>query len=359
MQFRTRAFVGITVAVAGLGMTPTVADADAAPPADTVTFVTPTEGAAVGGSHQTLVLQAPAGTVLGNISCNWMNNYPTVAWSPQAADGTITGVADLSQCRTGKDLLTLEYTTPTTSSVAGVDVNVVNPGKLFSIASTTTSFTPNGDQITDTVAIQGEGDLNIEKTATITVLDAKNHKVRTLTPNFFDHEGDFPFGTVVGYLEAQYVATWDGRTTSGKIAAPGKYTIKVSTGSAGHPGTSKSVTVTLKPSKKISNATQIDLSKVASVTTFDHPVTTGTTFDENVIIQPSKADYTWRVLDAHGKQVAGMQWPVEHHLHPYNQSTSWNGTNSDGTKVPNGHYTMVLTTTEGTVTKLPLVVRGS
>ena len=191
-------------------------------------------------------------------------------------------------------------------------------------ADTTQWFAPNGDGFRETVTLNAT---NAEDGAILVrVLDSHAATVDTWT---------VPSGTTATPI------TWDGRRISGAYAPDGVYTIRVAAQDvAGNIGAPVDRTVTLVAAlRSLVSAKSIffpndkdSLSATNKLSfTLSRPMTT-----------------TWAVRDWTGKTVttllSAVAMPAGTHF------WTFNGRAANGSMLPRGHYTTVVTATDGTVT---------
>lgn len=238
MQFiRTRSTAALAGAVMALGTIPAVAIA--APAAqDGVTIVTPGASATVGGAQQKITIKAPAGTTSAYVVCDSSVDVAPFApstWSAQASDGTMTGTVDLTHCTNGANGLRIDAVGATSVSSLSMPVTMANAGTLNGAAQpTSTMFSPDGDHVLDTVLVHG-GYVQADRIV-VRVRDAHKRVVDTLTAQTW----------LERYGLRYYEATWDGRTSKGRPAPQGTYTLQVVASTrAGGAGASTSTKVRL------------------------------------------------------------------------------------------------------------------
>lgn len=244
MQFITRRSTAVlSGAVLALGAIPGVAfaapvvrTAPAAPP--TVTIVSPATGARVGGAQQRITIKAPVGTTSAYVVCDSSVDVAPFApstWAAQASDGTMTGTVDLTHCTNGANGLRIDAVGPNAVSSTSMPVTIANPGTLAGTpALTSTMFSPDGDHLVDTVNVHG-GYVQADRII-VRVRDARGRVIDTLTTQTWLERMGLRF----------YEATWDGRTSTGRPAPQGTYTLQVIASSKpGGTGATQSATVRL------------------------------------------------------------------------------------------------------------------
>jgi hypothetical protein len=184
-------------------------------------------------------------------------------------------------------------------------------------------FSPNGDGVRDTVS-----------------LSATNEDIGTLIAHVVDAGGavmktwTLPNGSVAEAI------TWNGRTSTGAIAPDGVYTIKVAPRDrAGNAGAFAERQVSLVGALRAVNSSR-SLFFPQDLDTLD-----GTTTLRFTLSRPMTVD--WTVVDAAGRVVATRLDDVA--LLAGTQAWVFRGLATDGTMLPRGRYTSVVTATDGTL----------
>jgi flagellar hook assembly protein FlgD len=207
-----------------------------------------------------------------------------------------------------------------------ISVDTVAPTltDLTPAATTVPWFSPNGDGVMDSVTFTatnpGSGSLLVR------VLDAGSALVQTWS---------VPNGT------APAAVTWDGRTTAGGYAPDGVYTIRVApVDDAGNAGTGVDRTVTLVGALR---------SLAASRSLFfpqDGDTLAPSTRFTFVLSRPMSV--SWQIRDSSGRTV--VTYLTGYALRAGTASWTFYGRGPGGTMLPRGHYTSVVTATDGTLT---------
>ena len=197
------------------------------------------------------------------------------------------------------------------------DFSVLENGPAFAQPNTPV-FTPNGDGVTDTLALSFSVD--IEAFVDMQVRNSSGNLVRTLTAWSPGGAGS---------------ATWNGKNTAGDYVFDGQYTITATPRNrAGTPGNSESLDVDVltlmsSPSASPSMLYAADGDGFAATTTLS-------------VTLETQATFWWKVTDADGTvvrtQVNGVNRPAGVH------TWQWDGRDSDGDFVPDGTYYSVTTT---------------
>lgn len=186
------------------------------------------------------------------------------------------------------------------------------------LPSEPTFFTPNGDGVTDSIA------LNF-------VVDREA---------FVDMEVENDSGNVVRTLSAwspggNGSTTWDGKNSAGAYVADGKFTVTATprnrAGTTGNPGTADVMVMTTMRSPAVSP----NLFYAADGDTLARTATL------SVNLQ-SPATFWWKIADKNGKVVRTFVNGVSTAAGP--QSFQWDGKATSGANVPDGTYYSVTTT---------------
>jgi flagellar hook assembly protein FlgD len=213
--------------------------------------------------------------------------------------------------------------------------NAQTPGMNSFAPSDPAFFTPNGDGVTDTVALK----FNVDREAFV-AMEVKNQSgdvVRNLT-------AWSPGGPGSG--------TWNGKNNAGSYVPDGVYTVRATPHNrAGTEGNSDSVDVNVfttmrSPSVSPAHFYAADGDGMARTTTL------------SVNLQ-SPATFWWKVSDKNGNVVRTFVNGVS--TGAGQQSFQWDGKDSAGAYVPDGTYYSVTTTTTSAGTyfhSLPVDVRA-
>ncbi|MFL5682930.1 MAG: FlgD immunoglobulin-like domain containing protein [Chloroflexota bacterium] len=204
-----------------------------------------------------------------------------------------------------------------------VDTRPPALASLSPSATTNLWFSPNGDGVRDAVSLTAT---NAETGALVTrVVDAGDALVKTWTT---------PNGS------ASQAITWNGKTSTGAVAADGIYTIKVAPRDrAGNTGAFVDRTVKLVAALR-SVTTSRTLFFPQDLDSLDRSTTLRFTLS-----RPMTVD--WKIVDAAGHVVATKLDDAA--LAAGTQSWVFNGVGTDGLMVPRGRYTSVVTATDGTL----------
>ncbi|MFL5675043.1 MAG: FlgD immunoglobulin-like domain containing protein [Chloroflexota bacterium] len=198
------------------------------------------------------------------------------------------------------------------------DLKALTPG-----ADPTAWFSPNGDGVRETVNLSAT---NAETGALVTrVVDGAGALVKTWT---------IPNGSVAETI------SWNGKTASGGAAPDGAYTIKVAPQDrAGNTGTFVDRPVLLIRALR-SVVSSRSLFFPQDLDTLDRSATLSFT-----LTRPMTVD--WTIVDGTGQVVATKFDDVA--LPAGTQSWVFKGLATDGTMLPRGRYTSVVTATDGTL----------
>ena len=184
-------------------------------------------------------------------------------------------------------------------------------------------FSPNGDGVRDTVS-----------------LSATNAEMGALVARVVDGGGGLVKTWTVPNGSASEAITWNGRTTAGGYAPDGVYTIKVAPQDlAGNTGAFVGRQVSLVGALR-SVATSRSLFFPQDLDTLDK--TTTLSF---VLSRPMTV--SWTLLERAGQVVVTRLDAVA--LPAGTQTWTFDGRAGDGTMLPRGHYTSLVTATDGTL----------
>jgi flagellar hook assembly protein FlgD len=244
----------------------------------------------------------------------------TLAWDGKVAGDPVPD-GTYSVTLTGDDAWANGAATATRQLV--VDTH---PPDLASLTPAPTSnlwFSPNGDGVRDTVSLTAT---NAETGSLVTrVVDAGDALVKTWTT---------PNGS------ASQAITWNGKTSTGATAPDGMYTIKVAPQDrAGNTGAFADRAVMLVGALRTVTSSR-SLFFPQDLDTLDQKTTLSFTLS-----RPMTVD--WTVVNAAGQVVATKLNDAA--LPAGTQSWVFRGLATDGTMLPRGWYTSVVTATDGTL----------
>ena len=205
-----------------------------------------------------------------------------------------------------------------------VDTAAPSIASLTPGSDTTQWFSPNGDGVRDTVA-----------------LTARNPEVGALVVKVLDDHGTTVRSWTADNDSAAVALTWNGRNTAGAYAPDGVYTVRVAARDlAGNTGPALERTVDVIGALRSVTSTRTiffpqDLDTLAQ--------TTGLSF---TLARPMTVDWTIRNAagDVVATHLAGAALPAG------TQGWNFNGRNTAGAMLPRGHYTSLVTATDGTLT---------
>jgi flagellar hook assembly protein FlgD len=204
-----------------------------------------------------------------------------------------------------------------------VDTQAPTLANLSPAADAALWFSPNGDGVRDTIS-----------------LSATNAEMGALVVRVVDGGGGLVKTWTVPNGSAAEPITWNGRTTAGGYAPDGIYTVKVAPQDlAGNTGSFVGRQVSLVGALR-SVATSRTLFFPQDLDTLNQ--TTTLSF---VLSRPMTVD--WTLLDRSGQVVVSHLAAVA--LPAGTQTWTFDGRAADGTMLPRGHYTSLVTATDGTL----------
>jgi flagellar hook assembly protein FlgD len=212
----------------------------------------------------------------------------------------------------------------TATRTLGVDTVPSHLDALTPDVDTAPWFSPNGDGYRDTVT-----------------LTATNSEVGSFTVRVRDAGGTLLRKWTVPSDADPTAIVWDGRDSAGRVVADGSYTLRVTPADRwGNGGGAADRTVLV-----VSALRAVKTSRAAFYPQDGDSLSKTTTLSF-ALARPMTV--TWTVRDSTGAVVVTHLDAVD--LPAGTQAWGFNGRTADGTMLPTGHYTSVVTATDGTLT---------